>query len=301
MGGPLRRIVRELGVPDITERLAEDVPGSDLTTLLLEVMRRRASRVTPAEVARRYEVDRFVRPGPSFLAMRQVEDAFIAAADDGFDWITLAPVVPLATHAAMGYVDQNNLVTTVRSTEVAGDPTNGLALEAALRRRELMSSDPRSPAPVRLAGLQRVVRAQLFEGPMSFAHFSIFALVTAGRDEGSGRFERTAAERHLATQVRGLRSLGAERVRIAVSSWNPDIAIAEIEGAEVEADPGRRPGYYRDVAFNVSATFDGQEVEMGDGGAVDWSVRLCQSAKERMIVSGVGLDRAAIIISRSAG
>lgn len=300
MGEPLRRIVHELGLPDIVDSLANDIPGSDLTTLLLEVMRRRASRVTPAEVARRYEDDRFVRPGPSFLALRRIEDAFVAATE-GFEWLTLAPVVPLATHAAMGYVDQNRLVSTIRGTEVAGDPTNGLALEAAVRRRKLLVGDPKSPHVVRLVGLQRALRAQRFEGAMSFPHFSILGLVSAGRDAGSGDFERAAVRTHLETYVRGLRTLGAERVRVVVSSWNPDVAIDEIDGAEVESDSERTAGYYRDVAFNVLATFDGHEVETGDGGAVDWSRRLCQSAKERMVVSGVGLDRLALVTASRAG
>src|ERR1700729_592448 len=55
---------------------------------------------------------------------------------------------------------------TVRGTEVAADPTNGLALEAAARRHDLLRAAPRSAEPVRLAATQRVTRAQHDLGPV---------------------------------------------------------------------------------------------------------------------------------------
>jgi hypothetical protein len=50
-------------------------------------------------------------------------------------------------------VNQHKIVTAIRACKVAADPTNALALEAAVRRM--------SPAhgKVRLAATQRVVRA----------------------------------------------------------------------------------------------------------------------------------------------
>ena len=94
--------------------------------------------------------------------------------------LALAPVVPLGTHSALATVSQHKVLSTIRACEVAADPTNALALEAAGRRRAL----PRT-ATVKLAGIQRVVRAQQFQGAGAPAHFTLFGLVTAGRDEGS--------------------------------------------------------------------------------------------------------------------
>jgi hypothetical protein len=59
----LERVLRDAGVPGLLEAL-ERLPGADLTTLLLHLTRRRVASVSPAEVMRRYEADRFVRPGP---------------------------------------------------------------------------------------------------------------------------------------------------------------------------------------------------------------------------------------------
>jgi len=57
----LRRVLREAGDPALVDKLTV-LPGSDLTTVLLEVQRRRAGRVTPAEVMRQYGRDRFAAP-----------------------------------------------------------------------------------------------------------------------------------------------------------------------------------------------------------------------------------------------
>src|SRR5262252_9152742 len=115
-GQALRRVVDEVGGPAFVELLADELAGADLTTLLLEVFRRRAARVRPAEVLRRYRTDRFAAPAAIDLA----------ALPSGFESVVLAPVVPLGTHAAAGDVDPRNVIATIRGTEVAADPTNGL-------------------------------------------------------------------------------------------------------------------------------------------------------------------------------
>src|ERR1700753_3550589 len=58
----LDRVAREIGGTEVVDRLAA-LSGSDFTTVMLEVARRRAARETPATVLRRYQRDRFVRPG----------------------------------------------------------------------------------------------------------------------------------------------------------------------------------------------------------------------------------------------
>jgi len=75
----------------------------------------------------------------------------LAGLPDGFELLTLSPVLPLGAHSAVAAVDPRNVVATVRRTEVAADPTNGLALEAAAPRRLLLAAEPRSAEVVRLA------------------------------------------------------------------------------------------------------------------------------------------------------
>ncbi|MDP9295929.1 MAG: hypothetical protein M3O88_04435 [Actinomycetota bacterium] len=215
---PLERILRQPRMREAFRLLAEDLSGADLTSVLLEVFRRRAERVTPAELMRRLNRDRFVAPTPTpFSGLRTVEEACLRALPERFERVVLAPVAPLGTHSVMATVDQNKVVSTIRSTEVAADPTNGLALLAARGRKSLLVRDPRSVERVRLAAFQRVLRAQRFESSgLSFPHVELLGLVTAGRDVGDHRFERETAEEHLRVMVDALLDLGAKECQARV-------------------------------------------------------------------------------------
>jgi hypothetical protein len=301
----LQRVLREAGDPALADRLA-GLSGTALTTLLLEVLRRQASGLSAADVMRRYGTDRFVAPAAvGFAALRRAEDGMLAALPAGFEVLTLAPVLPLAAHSAVAAVDPRNVVATVRGSEVAADPTNGLALEAAARRRGLLGADPRSATAVRLAAIQRVTRAQRFAGPVSFAHFGLLGLVTAGRDTGGHAFERAAVREHLRFAADGLARLGAVRVRLELTRLDdalPDLtatvaaALAGVGGASVADAPGRSSGrgYYTGLSFKVKADFGAGELEIGDGGFVDWTGKLLGNRKERLLISGYGIDRIAL-------
>jgi hypothetical protein len=301
-----RRVVREAGVPGLVEALA-GLRSPDLTTLLLEVMRLRAAEVTPPELTRSHTSDRFVRPGDaSFDRLRRVEDRLLAELPDGCRTVTLAPLVPLGTHSAIAPVHQDRVVATVRGSEVAADPTNGLALEAAVRRRDLIRSTPRSSEPVRLATVQRVVRGQQFDGADEYAHFTLFGMVTAGRDTGNHGFESAAVREHAAFLARGLRAAGADRVAIEMSDFTGGrlqtvvedvlIGLSGYEGVETAAVPERTRarGYYEGMAIRAKASFGGNTFEVADGGLVDWTRHLVGSRKERLMISGIGLDRIAL-------
>jgi hypothetical protein len=311
----LRRVLRQAGGADLLDLLADRLSGADLTSLLLEVMRRRADRLSPADVLRQYRTDRFVSPATTDIRdLRRVEYAMFAALPAGFEVLTLAPVLPLGAHSAVATVDPRNVIATIRRTEVASDPTNGLALEAAARRGRMLDASPRSAAPVRLATSQRVTRAQMFEGPISFAHFQLLGVVTAGRDTGSHEFERAHLIEHLRFAVGGLGAAGRSvgEIKIAITRLDDAAAgiLAAVEqefagtaGVLVADAPERESGraYYRCLCFKVYARFAGTEgalsepVEIGDGGFTDWTAKLLGNRKERLLISGHGLDRLAIM------
>src|SRR5437016_5635918 len=128
--GHLERILRAIQEKNVLEALA-DLPATDLQTLLLEVTKQRSEKVTPARLIGRYRDDRFVQPSAVdprvMLALDQI--AFSVAADRGFQPIGLSPVCPLGTVSALTNVSQNNIVSTIRITEVVSDSTNVMALE----------------------------------------------------------------------------------------------------------------------------------------------------------------------------
>jgi hypothetical protein len=297
-GGALDRVARAIGGMEAVERLAA-LSGSDFASVMLEVARRRAARETPASVVRRYARDRFVRPGStSWRSARRAEDLLLGCLPADAEVMTLAPLVPLGTHSALGTVSQHKVVTTVRASEVAADPTNALALEAAERRARP------GEGRVQLAAIQRVVRAQLFSAGWS-AHFGLFAMVTAGRDEGSRRFEQAALAGQLRFAIAGLRAAGL-RVQVALTPLSAAgeriaaAAAAELAvlpaGIVTDHDRTTGRGYYRDVCFKINAVVNGAATEIGDGGFTDWTAKLMANKKERLLISGYGLDRLAALI-----
>jgi hypothetical protein len=305
----LRRVLERAAAEDdvpLLDLLSSRLSGADLTTLLLEVYRRRALDVTPAEVMRRYRTDRFVGPSPiPYPTMRRAEDALLNALPSSVDVLTLAPLTPLATHSSVATVDPRKVVATIRNTEVAADPTNALTLEAATRRGDLLAHNPRDATAIHLAASQRVVRAQHFGAPGVAAHFQLLGYVSAGRDVGSLSFERENLVTHLRFGADALAAFGVTETTIRVTLLDPAFepvldhvtaALADRPGVRVIPDPTRESGrgYYSGLCFKVHGlTAHAGEWEIGDGGFTDWTAQLLGNRKERLLVSGYGVDRLA--------
>lgn len=281
--------------------LQSGLGASDLQTLLLAVVRARAAAVPPARVVRRWQEDRFVRPAaadPRRLA--EVEAALWRLLPDRVAGVELAPVAPLGTCSAVAPVDQHRVVSTVRGTEVLSDPTNALAVEAAVRRRAA------GPAGrVDLAAAHRVLRAQRFR-PGASAHFRLFAVVSSARDRGSGRTEAELLVDHLLFWQRALGALApGAGCRLTVTPFGhpvlgerlADTVLPAVSDGTVpvtvDAGRTRGAGYYAGAALRLAAAAGGGEVEIGDGGLVDWTAQFLGDAKERCLISCVATERLA--------
>jgi hypothetical protein len=299
--GPDGRVWRAVPAP-ARYALEDGLPPTDLQTLLLSVARSRARAVTPARLLRRWREDRFVRPAavdPRVLV--PVEAALWRLLPDRYAGVELSPVAPLGTCSALGPVDQNRVLSTVRGTEVVSDPTNALAIEAADRRRGQPAA-----GRVDLAGCQRVLRAQPFPAGWS-AHFRLFALVSTARDTGCGRTEAALFVEHLTYWQRVLAELlPGVPARITVTAYHGgvlaerlrDTVLPALSGGPVPVveDPERThaAGYYRGAALGLRAVGTGGDLlDIGDGGLTDWTARLLGDAKERCLVSCVSTERLA--------
>ena len=273
--------------------LEEGLSPTDLQTLLLDLARTRSARVDVARLRQRWAEDRFVRPAevdPRRLAGLLARAWSLLPGE--FAAVELSPVTPLATCSAVGPVDQDRIVSTVRGSEVVSDPTNVLALEAARRRRS-------SRSDVHLAAHHRVLRAQRF-APGFSAHFALLALVSSGRDRGSAVTELDFLRRHLSAWHTLLDdTLGPGAFLIIYSTFG-DRGLAERiadtlgpELSELQPDKEHMPGggYYAGLRFKIMArTVDGL-LEIGDGGLTDWTAQLAADAKERCLISCVSTER----------
>src|SRR4051794_24228802 len=95
---PLQRILRESGVVNLLEALAERLAPTDLQSLLLEVYRRRAARQTPAGLLSQYERNRFTCPSSvDPRALAAFDRLAYASAAPPFVPIELSSVCPLGT------------------------------------------------------------------------------------------------------------------------------------------------------------------------------------------------------------
>jgi hypothetical protein len=204
----------------------------------------------------------------------------------------------------VGAVDQNRIVSTVRSTEVVSDPTNVLAIEAAVRRRSRIDQ-------VHLASCQRVLRAQRFDDPDAYAHFLLFALVSSARDSGSARTEAQLLIMHLRFWQQVLSDLlGSSWGHFAYTLIDNqssghrlvDMIRAELPDAPLNDYPERTQGigYYRTAAFKIIVETEADEVEIGDGGFVGWTAELIPDAKERCLISCVAPERLASLMREDA-
>ena len=301
----LDRLARETGISDLVEILDRRLSASDLNSLLLAVFFKKAVQITPAALLRAYRQNRFVQPAQvDAIAFTEFCIAWLKAAQTaGFQPLQLSPVSPLGTCSVVATAHQDKILTALRGTEVVADATNVLALESVVQRQA--QSSP--VEPTHFSVVHRHVRAQEVPKMPGFsAHFSILGLTSAGRDTGSFDFEKENLRRHIAFYKNYFeKKLGLAPVKIRLKSLDTDGEKTRLFQAVISFLEKNEPGweievveskqveqeYYLDLQFKVVIPgFGGQELEIADGGFTDWTQRLSGNRKERLLISGMGLE-----------
>ena len=288
-------------------RLADELPGTTLQSVLLEVMRHRALKRGPAELLEQYRRDGFVRPAAIDQRVLVELDRELLAAASPYEAIELSPVAPLGACSQMALTDQHRTIGAIRGVEVVSDPTNLLALECAERLRAAPA------AIVRLATSQRVVRAQPYPKLPGFApHFRLFAMVTAAREQAEHAVVTAAIVDHVCVMLRAFARLegcgyafGARRVEILARPDRAEVGdrIAAQLATALAAEPAlgepSRPATSRGVLEHAyynggirhrvwATTPAGVEMPIGDGGTFDWMTRLTSNQRNVFVASGLG-------------
>lgn len=157
---------------------------------------------------------------------------------------------------------------------------------------------------VHVCSLDRLTRAQAFEGAGFFAHFGIFCIVSSGKDTGSYSCEVGLLTKQLsfyreffkagydADMTIVLRKRGGytdtdgffvkmlHLMRIQL----PDVPITTDE-SHVDNN------YYKGINFKMYMHTKTETIEIGDGGFTDWTQKMLGNKKERCLISGLGVDR----------
>jgi hypothetical protein len=275
------------------EALASRLTPSEVWSLLLAVLARRAEGRAPAEALRQWQRDAFTRPSSVDQRTMVALDAALLAAAEGFEAVELSPLAPLGACSSVSLGHQNRVVSALRGTEVVADPTNVLALECARRLREHPSE------AVRLATCHRCVRAQPApKGPGFAQHFRLFCLATAGRERKDRAFLVSALVEQIETHLRALERLEAAGYEfpgrsVTVLATPERAAVADRVAAAIDGAPVSRGAldhrYYDGLRFQI---FTDRTPPGGfaliDGGAFDWLAKLLSDRSLVYVASGMG-------------
>lgn len=309
MSKVVERIERQLGVEGLVSLLSEKLSPTDLQSLMLEVYKRRSKNKNPVDVLSDYQTNRFVQPSNiSPYVLLELESTFLTELDHEFEVLELSPVCPLGTNSVIASVDQNWAVSTARNTEVISDVTNVLALECAVRRKHLLRQKPKKNQEIHLAARHRFLRSQFYTNPDFSSHFQMFCLVSAGRDKGNLSFELSSLKRHLSFYLASLQSFLGKSLPLTVflTDFHENDRVDYLENGlllpirkefndvVLSFNHGREAGrkYYRDLCFHIYVTTpSGEELQIADGGSVDWTQKLLSDRKERLIISGISSER----------
>jgi hypothetical protein len=290
-------IAEKTGYTNLINELAS-LPGSSLNSLLLELFRIRARKIKPSSLLNEFEKNRFVTPsGVDPIGFRQLEIRCLELAKArGFTPITLSPLTVFGTCASVGFVDQNNVLTALRGTEVVSDATNVFAL---LMATQFKKRNNRSL--IKYAATHRHVRTQSLTNPAFTAHFSIFCMATGGMDKGNFSFELEQLLDHINSHYSVFTNeFDKEKllVRVYLKQDNTTLegklrkALENIhEGIAFKIEKKSDEGdYYKTVRFRFFLQHKGDEINLSDGGFVDWTQKLIPNKKHRMIISGIGTE-----------
>ena len=305
----VKRIERDIGVP-IAGILSDRIAPADLQSLLLEVYAQRAKRRDPKILIQDHVSNRFAQPSTSDpRQLLEWDRIAFSKLPRVFRPVELSPVCPFGAASVLSPISQDWIVSTTRNSEVVADSTNVLALECAVRRREQKNFSEGHAAPVHLASSHRLLRGQkISPRPGVLQHFRIFSLCSASRDSGNLRFETEALSLHIGFFLGAFRRfLGSKiPIRVTISDFGSKAPRSQVHSGIVDKlqsshedirigfDQDRKQGrgYYNELCFKIFATSPvGKEHELADGGDVNWTQKLLNNAKERLVISGCGSER----------
>jgi hypothetical protein len=295
-------IAQRTGNENLLQILADELSGADLNSLLLEVFARRAQQLTAPELLKQYEQNRFVQPAETdFIRLLERSlQTMTCLSKHQFLPLQVSPLSQLGTCSVVATVNQDKVVSALRSCEVLSDATNALAMYISSQKKKQKSKD--ASKHIKYCTTQRHVRSQPFQIKGFSPHFTIGCLVSSGMDTGNYAFEKKAIAEHFTALQDVLTTVfnaGPVRFRLQQREGYPDTFItamlehlhSQVPALEVTRDenPGSN-NYYKGLQFKAVITLQQRDFEIADGGLVTWTQQLLNNKKERFFISGFGLE-----------
>jgi hypothetical protein len=295
----IKNVLEKAGNKNLINELTTRLSQSEITIFLLALSKEIANKNTPNDILSKYESNRFVKPSElSPIKVKQVEISMLELAEaSGFSSVLLSPASPLGSCSVIAKVDQNNVISATRGLELIADSTNMLAIYLANGIKNKTIDNTKSS--VHLSATCRVTRGQMFKSSEFVPHFSLFTIVSSGKDTGSYGFEKDAITKHMQFYLDYFKEkLGyklkvtlnvrtgytdktgfIDRIHCHLRERYPD---TEFTVNREETDNS----YYQGINFKIMV----KGIELVDGGFVDWTQKLLGNKKERLLISGTGID-----------
>lgn len=295
IGNVLEKAGNENLIDELTGRLSQ----SEITTFLLALSKEITNKNTPGDILSRYESNRFVKPsGLNPIKVKQVELLMLEMAEtSGFSPVLLSPASPLGSCSVIAKVDQNNVISATRGLELIADSTNMLAIYLANGIKNKTIDNTKNP--VHLSATCRVTRGQMFKSNAFVPHFGLFTIVSSGKDTGSYGFEKDAIARHVGFYISYFGEKLGHKLKVFLNmrnGYSDKMGFIDrihcylreqypsIDFIVNREETGN--SYYQGVNFKISVN----GMEIVDGGFVDWTQKLLGNKKERLLISGAGVD-----------
>ncbi len=301
-------IIKKIKVHNLIELLVDHLSFGELQSLLMKIFELKTEKRHLKDILNEYHANRFTRPSDiNPIEHRNLELGIFSMLPKDFEVIELSPLTPIGTSSVLTTIHQNNVVSTIRNVEVAADSTNILALECAKRRKELLKKNRKNADTIKLCSSQRVTRGQPFENKNFSAYFNVLSLCTAGKDEGNDRFEMINLEEHIIFYIKILGQIvimdEVKRIKIKFFCYegfdhiklieNIRAKLVELGHICIETQENSEFGknYYSRLRFMISVkNKNNEEFDYIDGGFTNWTSKLLNNKKERLLTSGIGTD-----------
>jgi hypothetical protein len=301
-----KKIEHRLGASKLIELLSEKLSGSALSSLLMEVFARKTAKLTPPQLLKLYETNRFVHPAltPTLSLLEYSLRSLQTFRQHGFQPLELSPVTQLGACSVVATVDQGKVLSALRNCEVLADATNALALYSSYLKKHTFWKPTTAVDQLKFSTVERHVRTPPVRIKGHTAHFKIACLTSSGKDIGNFDFEKQAIADHMLALEEVLRKVFLiEKLYFKIQPRDgyakESRLITEIMNflhsthahLDIRFDAkSKNNNYYQGFQFKTVILSKDREIEIADGGLVDWTQQLLGNSKERFLISGLGLE-----------
>ena len=146
-----------------------------LHRILSEMSKYRSLNNKPQYLLKRYNTN-YEFFGPSEISLKEqclYQLILLNNLPSQYESIDISPINPLGVNSNLSMLSQNLVLSTIKNSEVCGDPTTVLALEASKRRKSGIETD------IHLATITRVLRMQPFDKSKGYMqHLNLMGILT---------------------------------------------------------------------------------------------------------------------------